>query len=258
MTDRVGLTFSDLPNGARLAHIRLTAPRANALEPGLLADLHAALDQCADAQAVLLSGGRNFSTGGDVAAFLAAAKRGEAQAYAMQVVPPLQELVLRLVSMPALVAVAARGAITGGSAGLLFAADLAVVAPDVFIQPYYARMGFAPDGGWAALLPELIGIASARSWLNADQRVMAPALPATGLAADLSDTPEDHAIALLGDLDIGTRLAAKAVIWDAPRRALLEQRLAAETRAFVARITRPDVAARMERFVRPAPSAPDV
>jgi len=34
---------------------------------------------------------------------------------------------------------------TGGGAGFLFAADLAVLAPDAFVQPYYTRMGFAPS-----------------------------------------------------------------------------------------------------------------
>ncbi|KGF70528.1 hypothetical protein LL06_04600 [Hoeflea sp. BAL378] len=243
--------MTGLPDGGTCARLTMRAPRANALEPGLLADLARALDdaEAADAKVILLCGGPNFSSGGDVRAFQAACLSGEATAYAAEVVPALQALVLRLIAMKRLVVVAARGAITGGSAGLLFAADLAVLAPDAFVQPYYSRVGFAPDGGWTALLPERIGAGRALEWLQSDRRLSAEGLRAMSLATAVSDTPEADAEALASHGALGVRLAAKALIWDEARRESIHARLEAETASFLDRIARPETLRGMERFL---------
>lgn len=251
MTARVTAETVYLPDGTACARLTMVAARANALEPGLLGDLAHALDQAEqqDARVILLCGGSNFSSGGDVRAFHAAGLRGEAAAYASQVVPRLQALIARLIAMPRLVVVAARGAITGGSAGFLFASDLAVLAPDAFVQPYYAKVGFAPDGGWTALLPDRIGAGPASEWLQSDHRLSAQALCDRGLASAMSDTPEERAVDLAANAEIGARLAAKALIWDEARRADINRRLEAETAAFLERIEKPETALGMSRFL---------
>ena len=216
--------------------IRMQAPRANALEPGLLAALAAALDDAA-ARApgfVVLAGGRHFTSGGDVARFARAADEGRAQAHADAVVPALQDAVMRLLSLPCAVVAAARGAVTGGGAGLLFAADIGVVAPGTFVQPYYTAMGFAPDGGWTAVLPERIGAGAAQAWLMSDRREDAQGLLRLGLAQRVAEDPEAAAIDMLRDADHGALAATKALIWDAPRRAAVRARLDGETAAFAA------------------------
>ena len=114
--------------------LTLCGPRANALEPGILREFHAGLDAL-------------DASGAERAVFRAA----NPEAHADAVVPLLQDALRRMVEMPVIFCIAARGAITGGGAGLLFAGDLAVLAPDAFVQPYYAQVGFAPDGGWTAL-----------------------------------------------------------------------------------------------------------
>jgi 2-(1,2-epoxy-1,2-dihydrophenyl)acetyl-CoA isomerase len=231
--------------------IVLNGPRANALEPGLLTELLRALDDLAasGARRAILSGGRNFSTGGDVARFLDAAERGEAEDYADRVVPLLQDCVARIVAMPALVAVAARGAITGGAAGLLFASDIAVLSPDAFVQPYYATVGFAADGGWTALLPGRIGLGAAQDWLHADRRKTAEELSALRLASEVHPEPEERAAGLLSALNIDSALAAKRLLWDDPRQRALHARLDAETAAFRALIGQPATRAGMARFL---------
>ncbi|AKI03341.1 enoyl-CoA hydratase/carnithine racemase (plasmid) [Hoeflea sp. IMCC20628] len=251
MTTRVTTQTVHLPDGTLCARLTLAAGRANSLEPGLLSDLGSALDwaEAQDAKVILLCGGPNFSSGGDVRAFHVASLSGEAATYANEVVLRLQTIVARLIAMPRLVVVAARGAITGGSAGLLFAADLAVLAPDAFVQPYYAKVGFAPDGGWTALLPERIGAGQALEWLQSDRRLIAPALCEAGLATAISDTPEEMATELAANGEMGSRLAAKGLIWDDARRARINARLAAETAAFLDRIVRPDTALGMSRFL---------
>lgn len=236
-----------------VAQLALTAPRANALGPELLAGMSGALDRVGrDAPAhLVLSGGRNFCSGGDVARFLAAVEAGEARAYATRVVPVLHEVLMRLMSLPCPVIVAARGAMTGGGAGFLFAADLAVVAPDAFVQPYYGRMGFAPDGGWTAILPDRIGVARAQRWLMADDRCHAQTLCDLGLAARVSDTPEDEALRLARATDPGTQADIKRLIRSDAALARVRSRLDAETARFMTALERPGTLARMRAFLTP-------
>jgi 2-(1,2-epoxy-1,2-dihydrophenyl)acetyl-CoA isomerase len=253
MSGLVSCTETELSGGEPCFRITMQAPRANALEPGLLAELHHAFDalERSGAQKALIAGGRNFSTGGDVGRFFEAAQQGRAERYADQVVPVLQNLVLRMIESPVVFAAALRGAATGGSAGLLFAADLAAAAPDAFVQPYYGVMGFAPDGGWAALLPELIGAAPAQGWLLANTRHGAAELMRLGLVQAIDDEPETRALALLAGVEAGTALAAKQVIWNGTRRASLRAGLDAETAAFRELIGRQETLSRMKQFLQP-------
>lgn len=252
MTGLVTTCFADLPSGATCARLRLSAPRANALEPGLLQALSDALDAAEKGRAdviLLTSAGRNFCSGGDVARFAAEVTAGRGVAYAGEVVPRLQQIVLRLLSMPRIVGVAAKGAITGGGAGLLFAADLAVLSPDAFVQPFYTRVGFAPDGGWTAVLPERVGAGAAATWQLRNARVDAAAARGMGLAAAVDEDPETRALALLSDTNIDAVKVSKRLIWDAMRLRAVEARLKAETAAFRARITQPDTVVGMARFL---------
>lgn len=245
-TARVSL--SQIAQGTQLS---LHAPRANALEPQLLSDIRRALDlvEREDPDVLLITGGAQFCSGGDVARFCDAAKEGNARAYATQVVPQLQDIVARLIALPGCVALAARGAITGGGAGFLFAADLAVIAPGTFVQPYYARMGFAPDGGWTALLPDRLGLAPVQRWLLKDDRKDASELVTLDLAAASDDSPETHVLHMLQDTDPATRRTIKALLWDAPRRKAIETRLRSETDRFFDAIERPETLDRMTRFL---------
>ncbi|WP_421878562.1 enoyl-CoA hydratase/isomerase family protein [Pacificispira sp.] len=251
MNELVRLDLRDLPTGERCHFIRLDAPRANALEPGLLDALQSALDAVIDSgvRRVVLSGGRNFSTGGDVGRFHDAAESGEVLEYANAVVPRLQECVYRMMAAPVIFAVAARGAITGGSAGFLFAADLSVLCPEAFVQPYYGTVGFAPDGGWTAVLPDLIGTSAARNWLLTDRRVSAGDAVGLGIAATVDDDPESRCAEFLARIDIDSALATKRLIWNAERLSRVRDGLSRETAAFCSLIGSDIVKSRMARFL---------
>jgi len=231
--------------------IRMQAPRANALEPEMLTALGDVISRVR-ARApgfVVLTGAHNFSSGGDVARFLEAVEQDRAAEYADRVVPVLQGVVMDLLTLPCPVIAAARGAVTGGGAGLLFAADMAIVAPDTFVQPYYARMGFAPDGGWTALLPERIGAGAAQGWLTSDRRETAEGLVRLGLAHEIADDPPRAALARMQELDPGALCEIKALVWDAPRLEAVKARLEAETAAFRRRIVTPQTRERMQGFL---------
>ena len=91
------------------------------------------------------------------------------------IVSSLNRAILALRALPCPTVAAVNGPVTGGAIGLMLACDITLMCRDAFIQPYYARMGFAPDGGWTALLPERIGTARTASWLALDTRVSAVA-----------------------------------------------------------------------------------
>ena len=87
-TDLVRFRQETLPGGEPFFAISMQAPRANALAPEILAALHSAFDalETSGIQKALITGGRHFSTGGDVARFYDAAYSGHAEDYSDKVV----------------------------------------------------------------------------------------------------------------------------------------------------------------------------
>jgi len=252
MSSLVSYDTVALDNGEPCFQITMTAPRANALEPDLLAQLHRTFDalEQSGVQKTMICGGRNFSTGGDVGRFFEAAQQGQAESYARQVVPVLQDLVHRMIEMPVLFACALRGAATGGAAGILFASDIAVAAPDAFVQPYYVVMGFAPDGGWASVLPERIGVGPAQGWLLANQRHEATDLQRIGLVQAVDETPETKLLTMFAEMETDSTLATKSILWNENSRARIREGLDAETSAFLSLIERQETLSRMEQFLK--------
>ncbi len=255
----IQLDFKQLPNGGQHAVIVLNNPaRSNSLTPEFLQSLNAALDRAISEQAALISltaEGRNFSTGGDVRRFFEAAQADTALPYAQSVVPVLQGIILKLLSAPAIVICTARGAITGGACGFLFASDLAILSETAFVQPYYREVGFGPDGGWCALLPDLIGARRALSLQLQNTRITADHAASLGLADQTcpdSDLQQQHT-QLVQHLDqaadIQALICAKQQIWNTERLTRIENMLAAETRDFMARIAQPTTLAGMQRFL---------
>lgn len=243
-------------HGARLSRIRFAAPdRCNALEPAILTQLRDALHTCRSACSdfvALTAEGRHFSTGGDVAAFQASTDRA---GYADAVVGLLQGIVREMLTLPAIIVTGAQGATTGGSAGLLFASDFVVLTEDAFIQPYYAQVGFAPDGGWAALLPERIGPGRALRMQLENSRLSAAQALELGLAArkvpgyDLDAAVDRILTSLAENHSVAAMKAAKRLVWDERRIAAVAERLDAEHAAFRDLIVREDTADGMERFL---------
>ncbi|HEY5776542.1 MAG TPA: enoyl-CoA hydratase/isomerase family protein, partial [Xanthomonadales bacterium] len=142
-----------------IALVSLNRPaRHNALVPELLAELLQVLGDpvCQDAAVVVLRAeGRSFSTGGDLYGFRQ--QRETIGTYAYGLVGQLNEVILAIYAHPAAVVCSVHGQVTGGSLGLLLAADHVIMRRGASITPYYSVVGFSPDGGWTALLPDIIG-----------------------------------------------------------------------------------------------------
>lgn len=177
--------------------ITLARPeRANALVQELIDGVRECvirISEDEDARAVVLTAlGPNFSTGGDVAAF-AAHEGPDLAAYARDMVGSLNGMIIDLMRLPIPVVTAARGAITGGSLGFLLASDVVLLAPGAFVAPYYVDVGFSPDGGWTAILPQRIGRTRAAMVQFANESIDVQRALAWGLAADVADDVEETA-----------------------------------------------------------------
>ncbi len=240
--------------------IRLDRPeRHNSLIPELVQDLRDAIADAAAREpvALVLSGrGSSFSTGGDIAGFLDhSGSHGELSAYAERLVSGLHDAILDLLAFPAPVLAAINGPVTGGSAGLMLAADLVAMAEHAFVQPYYSEVGFGPDGGWTALLPERIGTAKALEILYRNARISAEEAARLGLAAHVCPACDMEARidAWIADLNAGflqSHRAARQTVWDAPRRDTVRRRLELEKVRFMELITRPETLQGMKDFTR--------
>ena len=249
------LVLFDIADG--VARITLNRPqRHNSLVPELVAALNSALSEVRkhDLAALVLAGaGKSFSTGGDVAAFHAV-PRGKRRAYAEVLVGGLHEAILTLLDMPMPVITRVHGPVTGGSLGLVLAADLVAIASSAFIAPYYVDVGFSPDGGWTALLPERIGAARAREIQILNRHISADAAVAYGIATEATaakqlDEVIESWIATLHAKVRGSVRATRELLAPPERRAEVEGRLRRELDRFLDQIETEEADAGMAKFL---------
>jgi 2-(1,2-epoxy-1,2-dihydrophenyl)acetyl-CoA isomerase len=75
--------------------------------------------------------------------------------------------------------------VTGGSLGLVLACDVVLVGTAATFRPWYATVGFAPDGGWTAMLPAVVGSQRTADVLLRDREIDAETAVAWGMASEL-------------------------------------------------------------------------
>jgi 2-(1,2-epoxy-1,2-dihydrophenyl)acetyl-CoA isomerase len=168
--------------------------------PDLLTQLYDALSICAKHPAirvvVLRAAGQSFSTGGDLRGFLDHAS--DIRNYSEGLVGQLNATIVAAFDCPLPVVVAVDGQVTGGSLGFVLAADIVLVTERATFRPYYVDVGFSPDGGWTALLPEIIGRKRASAIQLLNQTISAEQALGWGLATAYADSPDlEQAIAEL-------------------------------------------------------------
>ncbi|MEU8796326.1 enoyl-CoA hydratase/isomerase family protein [Spirillospora sp. NPDC048819] len=276
-------------SAAGVATITLDRPRRhNSLVPQLLTDLLTAVEGLPDeTRAVVLAAeGRSFSTGGDVRAFAEHAglpveapgsprsvespvegrpptppgslRSGEAgdkalAEYADEIVGLLNRAVLALLRLEVPTVAAVHGPVTGGSLGLVLATDIVLVGPEATFAPWYTVVGFGPDGGWTALLPERIGRSRAAAVQLLNETIDARTAVAWGLAHGLHDDVRRAARDTAAELT-GRRAVAVTKRLLTPDLDAVAARLDAERRAFVRQVTTPESREGMIAFLNGGPA----
>jgi 2-(1,2-epoxy-1,2-dihydrophenyl)acetyl-CoA isomerase len=229
----------------------------NALVPELLLDLCVALETLGrrdDVRAVLLlAEGEAFSIGGDMRRFAQEMAGPDLLSYSAELVGLLNQAVLSLLELPQPVVAGVHGLVTGGSLGLVLAADVVVAARTAQFKAHYATAGFSPDGGWTALLPRLVGTRQAAACLLLNRTLSAPHALARGLVTDLAAPDEvaanaEAAARRIAGSPTATMRNAKRLLWGdlAPVEAALE----AERARFIETIGSADARAGVQRFLR--------
>ncbi len=238
-----------------VAVLSLNRPeRHNSLVPDFLQEILITLENIRAkpdiAAVVLQASGRTFSTGGDLRGFYD--HLATIRSYANQVVGLLNGVILALVDLPVPVVAAVHGIVTGGSLGLVLAADVVLVAPEASFTPYYSVVGFSPDGGWTAWLPEIIGVKRAAEILMRNQTITAEQAVTWGLANRIVPAERIHEEALRTAKDIGAKQPGSI---QRTKRLLslpfseLAGRLETERSAFVEQIMREDAQRSMIAFL---------
>lgn len=236
----------------------------NALVPELLTDLLDALAELksdSSCRAVILAAdGPAFSIGGDMRRFLREQALGDLRAYGDGLVGQLNDAILALIDLPQPVVAAVHGVVTGGSIGLVLAADLVMLAPPAVFKAHYATAGFGPDGGWTVLVSRLAGRRRAAASLLLNRSIHAEEAVAWGLANELvaAEALQEAASAAarkMAAYPVGTMRAAKRLLWG--DREQLAADLEAERGRFVQLIDTPEALAGIATFLRTFSNYPD-
>ena len=237
-----------------IAVLSLNRPaRHNALVPELLSRLLQVLQQkdCLAATVVLLRAeGPSFSTGGDISGFQN--HRETIGKYAHELVGLLNQVILAIYTHPATVVCSVQGIVTGGSLGLLLACDYVIMRRSTSITPYYSVVGFSPDGGWTALLPDIIGRQNTMNWLASNASNDADTCLALGLAHQIVEDDCDEAALVWADRvtkgRTGHILRSRKLLNSNAE--ILSQRLEAERKSFVSQVQTPEALDGIDQFLR--------
>lgn len=244
-----------LKTAVPVATITLNRPeRHNSLIPDLLQQLLDALEVVATnseiCAVVLQANDRSFSTGGDVKAFCE--HMDGLEDYANLIVGLLNEVILAMIGLPVPIVTAVHGLVTGGSLGLILASDIVLIAPEVRIIPYYGVVGFSPDGGWTALLPEIIGRPRAAEILMTNGTIDSQTAVDWGLANRCVAADQIRAVAqeiaqAIAQQKSGSIRRTKRLLH--PAHDKLQKKLEAERAQFVRQIVTDEARAGMTAFL---------
>jgi enoyl-CoA hydratase/carnithine racemase len=184
----------------------------NALTPTMLAETAQAVR---DAQAddavrvlVLTGAGRAFCAGGDTKAMAEVIAGTGPVSPEREQVGQIQELQLLLRRFPKVLIAAVNGAAYGAGLDLACAADFRLAADTARFCEVYVRLGLAPGGGGAWLLPRIVGLTNALDLVLSGEPIDAATALRIGLVTRV--VPAD-------DLMSATREFAQRFVLSAPR-----------------------------------------
>ncbi len=127
----------------------------------------------------LRSEGNVFGAGGDLTCFVS--NDAETQQRILAAVSELNQAILNLHQLPALIICAVHGVVAGGSMGVMNAADLVIAAKGTRFNTGYCKIGASPDAGSSWFLPKLVGFRKAMELLILSENFDAEAAREMGL-----------------------------------------------------------------------------
>ncbi len=210
---------------------------------------------------VLKAQGKSFSTGGDVSAFYE--HYDTIEAYSHQIVGLLNQSISQMLRGSTPIIARVQGPVTGGSFGFILASDLVVMADSAFFAPYYVEVGFAPDGGWTAILPDRIGEQRAKSVQLLNTHIEPELALTWGLVdciapTQMLDIHIDEWISTLRAKVTHDEPITKHNIMDETRILHYEEKLEQERTAFINAIVKPETKIGMEKFLHALQKKPEV
>ncbi|MFF4056944.1 enoyl-CoA hydratase/isomerase family protein [Streptomyces sp. NPDC001668] len=204
-----------------------------------------------DVGAVVLFGhGEQFSVGGDLEEFAAAAAPG---AFLAELAGTAHEAVLGFRALPMPVISAVHGACAGGGIGFALAADLVLAEDTARFVVAYTAAGLSPDCGVSWTLARLLGPARANDLILTNRKVTGTEAETLGLAsrAVRPGTAFEEARRLARSLAAGPREAfarSLQLVRDAPATPLTEH-LRREAASISALVETPDAAEGITAFL---------
>jgi enoyl-CoA hydratase/carnithine racemase len=170
----------------------------NAIDPGMLADLHGALDwaeRTEGLRALVVTGsGDTFCAGADLHAFIAgwlARSRmppSEAAREVLGTMTELARLVSRIRAYPYPVIAALNGGAVGGGFGLALACDMRVASTRARLGVGFIRIGASGAAmGISYLLPRLVGVSRALELMTTGEILSADQARELGLVSRVVD-----------------------------------------------------------------------
>ena len=223
-----------------VATVILNRPdRHNSLVPAMLAELGDAIAGCESQPdvgvLVLRAEGPSFSTGGDLRGFREHAD--EIEQYAHKLVGLLNDAIIRLYDCRLPVITVINGQVTGGAMGFVLASDIVLVTERASFTPYYVEAGFSPDGGWTAILPDVIGHTRARTVQLLNQTIDPEQALDWGLATAYAESAgHEEAVKELCEQILGKKPGSMACTRRLMRPRDLESRLEQERTQFIEQI----------------------
>jgi len=200
--------------GEQIATITLNRPEhMNPISVDMLDEVGAAVraaQQDDDVRVLVLTGaGRAFCSGGDVKSMAQVASAGGGAISARQEqVGLIQETQLALRRFPKVLIAAVNGAAYGAGLDLACAADFRLAADTARFCEVYVRLGLAPGGGGAWLLPRIVGLTNALDMILSGEPIDAATALRIGLVSR---------VAPAGELPAVTREFARRFALSAPR-----------------------------------------
>jgi cyclohexa-1,5-dienecarbonyl-CoA hydratase len=173
----------------KLLRLRLSRPKANLIDAAMIAAIDGAfaqhLDNAGLAAILIDADGPHFSFGASVEEHL--------PDQCAQMLRSLHGLVMRMVSAPVTILVAARGQCLGGGLELALAGHLLFVASDAQLGQPEIKLGvFAPAA--SCLLPEVAGPARSLDLLLSGRSITGAEAVTAGLAYAAATDPERAAL----------------------------------------------------------------